>query len=85
MAYTIKSLNDLEKIEREFLIPKDIAPILGVDPYNINVQAKQDVARGVNSLGFPVIIIGTRVKIPKMPFIRFMREGLNNENGEAIK
>ncbi len=69
-------LEELEKIDRDFLIPKDIAPILGVNPYTINVQAKQDVKRGVNSLGFPVIVIGTRVKIPKLPFIRFMREGI---------
>lgn len=68
-------LEELEKIDREFLIPKDIAPILGVNPYNINVQAKQDVKMGVNSLGFPVIVIGTRVKIPKRAFIRYIREG----------
>lgn len=71
----MSKLEDLEKIEREFLIPKDVAPILGVDPYNINVQAKQDIERGVNSLGFPVVVIGTRVKIPKRAFIKFMREG----------
>ena len=41
-----------------------------------NIQAKQDIARGTNSLGFPVIVIGSRVKIPKLPFIRFMREGI---------
>jgi hypothetical protein len=27
-------------------------------------------------LGFPVIVAGRRVKIPKRPFIRFMREGV---------
>lgn len=73
----MSKLDELEKIDRDFLIPKDIAPILGVDPYSINVQAKQDIVRGVSSLGFPVIVIGTRVKIPKIPFIRFMREGLD--------
>lgn len=72
----MSKLDELEKIERDFLIPKDVAPVLGVDPYNINIQAKQDIARGTNSLGFPVIVIGSRVKIPKLPFIRFMREGI---------
>lgn len=72
----MSKLEELEKIDRDFLIPKDVAPILGVNPYNINVQAKQDVKSGVNSLGFPVIVVGTRVKIPKLPFIRFMREGI---------
>lgn len=72
-------LDDLEKIDRDFLIPREVAEVLGVNPYNINVQAKQDREEGVNSLGFPVIIVGTRVKIPKMPFIRFMREGIIEE------
>lgn len=78
----MSKLDELEKIERDFLIPKDVAPVLGVNPYNINVQAKHDIAMGTNSLGFPVIVIGTRVRIPKLPFIRFMREGITDENPE---
>ncbi len=65
----MSKLDELEKIDRDFLIPKDVAPILGVNPYRINVQAKQDIERGENSLGFPVVVIGTRIKIPKLPFI----------------
>ena len=34
-------------------------------------QAMKDPTK----LGFPVIVHGTRVKIPKQPFVRFMREG----------
>lgn len=85
MKNKIKSLDDLEKLDKEFLIPKDVAPILGVDPYNINIQAKQDIERGVNSLGFPVIVIGSRVKIPKLAFIKFMREGIFDFESEEEK
>ena len=51
------TLDDLEKIEREFLVPNDVAQILGCDPYNINVQARKDQLNGTKSFPFPVIMI----------------------------
>ena len=68
------TLNDLEKLDKEVLVPKDIAPILGCTPYSINVATKD----GKNPFPFPVIRMGTRVRIPKMPFIKAMR-GETNE------
>lgn len=62
------TLDDIKALDKPFLVPTDVAPYLGVDPYSINVQAKQDASK----LGFPVIVIGTRVKIPKEAFIRFV-------------
>lgn len=63
------TLEQLEALDKEMLTPAEIAPILGVQPYSINLQAKQ----APQMLGFPVICMGTRVKIPKRPFIRFVR------------
>ena len=63
------TLEDLEKLEKEMLIPTDIAPILGCSPYAINVATKD----GKNPFPFPVIRMGTRVRIPKRPFIKAMR------------
>lgn len=68
MAIKTKTLDELKKIDSEFLVPTQIAGILGCDPYKINLQAHSDKSK----LGFPVIIIGSRVKIPKIPFINFM-------------
>ena len=34
------TIDDLEKIKREYLIPKEVAPIIGCAPYTINVQVK---------------------------------------------
>lgn len=62
-------LHDIEKIDREYLLPREVAEVLGADPQDIRVQAKQDASR----LGFPVVIIGSRLKIPKQPFINFFR------------
>lgn len=66
------TLEDIEKLDREYLIPKDIAPILGVSQYNINVQVKEDKQNGVNSFCFPTMLIGSRVKIPKRAFLEAM-------------
>ena len=72
------TIDDLEKLDREFLIPKDIAPILGVSQYSINVQVKEDKRNGINSFPFPTILIGTRVKIPRRAFIEAMKHGTKN-------
>lgn len=63
------TLNELEKLEKEMLVPKDIAPILGCTPYSINVVTRD----GNNPFPFPIIRMGTRVRIPKRPFIKAMR------------
>ena len=52
---------------KEMLSPADVAPVLGCNPYSINVMAKADPAR----LGFPVCVIGNRVKIPRRAFLRW--------------
>lgn len=69
------TLEELERLDKEMLVPKDIAPILGCAPYAINV-ATQD---GKNPFPFPIIRMGTRVRIPKRAFIKAMK-GETNEN-----
>ena len=63
------TLQELEQLETEVLTPKQVAPILGCQPYTINVAVKN----GKNPFPFPVIRMGTRVRIPKTPFIKAMR------------
>lgn len=63
------TLEDIEKLDKEMLVPTDIAPILGCCPYAINVATKD----GKNPFPFPIIRMGTRVRIPKRPFIKAMR------------
>lgn len=69
------TLEELEMLDKEMLVPTDIAPILGCSPYSINVATKD----GKNPFPFPVVRMGTRVRIPKRPFIKAMR-GETNEN-----
>ena len=63
-----RAMDAIYASERIMLSPADVAPVLGCSPYSINIQARQDPAR----LGFPVCVMGTRVRIPKVPFIRWI-------------
>ncbi len=65
-------LENIEKLDRETLTPKDIAPILGMTQYTINQQVKKDKERGVNSFPFHTILTGSRVRIPKRSFLEAM-------------
>lgn len=50
--------------------PAQAAPLIPCSPYNINLAARDPAYRDL--LGFPVIVIGNRVRIPRVPFLRFM-------------
>ena len=69
------TLEQLEALDKEMLVPTDIAPILGCTPYTINVMTKN----GKNPFPFPIIRMGTRVRIPKRPFIKAMRGKEDNK------
>lgn len=69
------SLEELRSYPRDWLTCEQVAPVLGADRANIHDQAVTDPA----ALGFPVVVIKSRVKIPKIPFIRFMTEGTKPE------
>lgn len=66
------TLDELEALPVEVLTCAQVAPVLGANPATIHGQATDRP----ELLGFPVIVAGSRVKIPKRPFIRFMREGV---------
>lgn len=62
------SIDDIIASPKIYLTPADIAPILHCDPQCIRAQAQSDPSK----LGFPLIIVGTRVKVPRIPFLRFL-------------
>ena len=69
MPKTNLTLEEIEALPKEMLIPTDIAHILGCNPYTINICARD----GKNPFPFPIIRMGTRVRIPKKPFVKAMR------------
>ena len=63
------TLEELEALPAEVLSCAQVAPILKADQYTIHEIAIQRP----NLLQFPVIVWGRRVRIPKTPFIQFIR------------
>lgn len=62
-------LNELEELDSEILTCQQVAPVLQANPQTIHQQAMERP----ELLGFPVIVCGTRVKIPRRAFLAFMR------------
>lgn len=62
------TLDDIKALDREYLTPAQVSEVLGCDAQDVRVQAKQHPER----LGFHVAVIGSRVKIPRLAFIRWM-------------
>lgn len=63
------TLKEIETCSKEMLLVSDIAPIFSTDPQSIRVQAHEDPRK----LGFPVVVIGTRVLIPREGFLAYCR------------
>lgn len=70
MAKAALTLKQIAEMDCVFLIPAQVAPVLGCAQYYINVASQTPDGRAY--LGFPVTRIGNRVKIPRIPFLRFM-------------
>lgn len=62
------TLEEIRASDKTVLTPADIAPVLGADPQDIRVAAKLHPER----LGFNVAVVGSRIKIPRLAFIRWM-------------
>lgn len=61
------TIDEIRSSTKDMLTPSDIAPVLGCHPYSLNVAAKADI----KVLGFPASLIGTRLKIPRVGFLRW--------------
>lgn len=63
------TLQDLIRTDGDILQVDEVARYLRVAPQLLREQAHDDPTK----LGFKVIVIGSRVLIPKAPFINFVR------------
>lgn len=76
------TLSDIERITSDWLTPAQVASYMNSDPQTIRTAAHQRP----DLLGFPVTIMGSRVKIPKMPFIKYCKgERINRIEYEVGK
>ena len=65
------TLDEITRSTKEMLSPADIAKVLGADPYGINRMARDNP----RALGFAVMVIGNRVKIPRRAFLHWLCYG----------
>jgi len=66
-----ETIEEVMAVNREWLSPRQASGVLNCNPYSINIHAKSDP----KGLGFPIIKMGTRIKIPKKPFVDFLLKG----------
>lgn len=64
------TLDEIRASDKPFLTPADVAGVLAADAQSIRLQAREFP----EALGFPVICVGNRTKIPRKPFLRFLGE-----------
>ena len=78
------TLQEIRNLDRDIITPEIAAGALEVSPQWLRLTARE----APGELGFPVIIAGNRVKIPRLAFIRFMEGNFNSakrggtENGQ---
>lgn len=65
-SYTLPEL--ASRVDREWFTVTEISGVLNADPQTLRLTARQRP----ELLGFPVIITGNRVKVPRIPFLRYM-------------
>ena len=61
------TLEELSASKKPFT-PCDICGVVGCDPQTLRLMARQKPEQ----LGFPSMILGKRVKFPRIPFLEFM-------------
>ena len=63
---------------KAYLTPCEVAGVLGTTDQQVRVCARQRP----DLLGFPTIIMGSRVKIPRIPFLQYLGVKGAGEHGE---
>lgn len=58
----------VQKTDRDYFTAVEISKVVGADPNLIRLTARQQP----HLLGFPSILVGNRVKFPRIPFLRYM-------------
>lgn len=69
MISTPLTFEEIENLSDEVLTCVQVSKVLKSEVAALHKQA----VTNPKNLGFPVIVVGTRVKIPRIPFIKFMR------------
>lgn len=75
------TLQDIKHMRKDTITPVEAATILGCDPHYIRVAAREAPER----LPFNVFTCKSRVRIPRLAFIRFMEGKGGKTNGHSAR
>ena len=64
------TIEEMKRSNKRFLIPADIAEVLESDPQTIRCTAKETP----QLIGYNFTFSGSRMKIPRVPFLRWLGE-----------
>ena len=64
-------LEELKARDDVCINANDAAKVIGCNPQAIRITAREHPER----LGFPLVVLGKRVYIPRVPFINFVESG----------
>lgn len=73
------TIKEIRASDKTMLTPADVAPILGCNPYSLNLTAHNNI----KALGFPASLVGTRLRIPRLAFISWYY-GKEAKNGTPV-
>jgi len=62
------TIEDIRNSEKILLSPADVSAVTGMDPQTLRVTARQNPS----AIGFPFMFNGSRMKIPRIPFLRWL-------------
>lgn len=63
-----KTIQEIMDSSAEFLTPTEVSGVLGCDAHTLSLTARQRP----ELVNFPFAFSGSRMKIPRIPFLRFM-------------
>ena len=63
------TLNDMAQSDKATLSCREVCEVLGCAEYSLHTQAMTHPER----LGFPVVCIGRRVRIPRLTFLAYIQ------------
>ena len=78
------ALETIKRSDSPFITPAQAARVIGCDPHQIRVAAKEQVETGRQYLGFAFVRVGNRTKIPRLPFIAYV-EGIDSTEHQHEK
>ena len=75
------TLEDIKTMTKTMITPGEAAQIIGCSPQLIRIAAREKP----ELLGFPVIAVGTRTKIPRLPFLQFVEGKASTNEKESTE